>query len=135
MIFFLYFNLMGGGGQKSPLMHVAQSFGLIFHIRPEFCGNVNTNAVESLHTSYDQLKRLTITTNILPSIRVAYDCSRKCCEYAFLTNFRSMFLIFTRPRECLRTPQLSLNAGQKNCRMFQAERSILHYPHYATLCH
>ena len=44
-------------------------------------------------------KRLTITTNVLPSIRMAYDCSRICCEYAYLTNFRSRFLIFARPRE------------------------------------
>ena len=54
-------------------------------------------------------KCLTITTHVLPLIRMAFDCSLLiCCEYAFLTNFRSMFLIFARPRECLQTPQESL---------------------------
>ena len=31
-------------------------------------------------------KRLTITMNVLLSIRMAYDCSRIYCENAFLTN-------------------------------------------------
>ena len=76
---------------------------LIFHIRPAFCGNVNTKAGESLQTSYDRLQ-------------TSYDPLQMSChqqkwlttahEYvAFLTNIRRMFLIFARPQKCLRTPQ------------------------------
>ena len=52
-------------------------------VRIRMVGKVKTNA-----------KYLTITTNALPSIRMACDCLRKCCEskYAFLANFSSMFL-------------------------------------------
>ena len=59
---------------------------------------IHGNPYKRLTITY---KRLTITTNALPSIRMAYDCSRICCKYAFLTNMRSMFLIFPIPRECL----------------------------------
>ena len=48
------------------------------------------------------LRSLTNALRSLP-IRMSYDCSRICCEYAFLTKFRSMFLTFARPQECLRT--------------------------------
>ena len=50
-------------------------------------------------------KRLTITTNALLLIRMACNCLRICCEYAFLTEFRNMFLIFAislEQSECLR---------------------------------
>ena len=50
-------------------------------------------------------KRLTITTNALLLIRMACNCLRICCEYAFITEFRNMFLIFAIPLErpeCLR---------------------------------
>ena len=40
-----------------------------------------------------------ITTNALQSIRMACDCLHICCEYDFLANFRSMFLIFPTPAE------------------------------------
>ena len=38
-------------------------------------------------------KRLTIITNALLLIRMACNCLRICCEYAFLTEFRNMFLM------------------------------------------
>ena len=44
-------------------------------------------------------KHLMITTNALPSIRMACDCLQIRLEYAFLKNFRNMFLIFAKPRE------------------------------------
>ena len=50
-------------------------------------------------------KRLTITTNALLLIRMACYCLRICCKYAFLTEFRNMFLIFAislEQSECLR---------------------------------
>ena len=50
-------------------------------------------------------KRLTITTNALLLIRMACNCLRICCEYAFLTEFRNMILKFAIPldrSECLR---------------------------------
>ena len=52
-------------------------------------------------------KRLTITANslLLHVIRMACNCLRICCEYAFLTEFRNMLLIFAIPHErseCLR---------------------------------
>ena len=50
-------------------------------------------------------KRLTVTTNALLLIRIACNCLRICCEYAFLTEFRNLFLIFAIPHErseCLR---------------------------------
>ena len=47
-------------------------FSFKFHIRPAFCGNVNTNARESLQTSYDHYKCI--------AIRMAYGCSGICCE-------------------------------------------------------
>ena len=37
-------------------------------------------------------KRLTITTNALLLIRMACNCLRICCKYAFLTEFRNLFL-------------------------------------------
>ena len=45
--------------------------------------------------------------NVLQSLQMScpYDCSRICCGYAFLTNFRSMFLILAGSREYLLTPQ------------------------------
>ena len=53
-------------------------------------------------------KRLTIATNGLPSIRMACDCLRICCEYAFFANFRSMFLIFVTPQNRARMLNESL---------------------------
>ena len=53
---------------------------------------------DHLQTSYDHYKCLAINKNGLRLLKI-------CCEYAFITNIRSMFLIFARPRECLRTPQ------------------------------
>ena len=50
-------------------------------------------------------KRLTITTNALLLIRMACNCFRICCAYAFLTEFRNMILIFAillERSECLR---------------------------------
>ena len=55
-------------------------------------------------------KRLTISTNALLLIRMACNCLRISCEYAFLTEFiltefRNMILIFAIPldrSECLR---------------------------------
>ena len=64
-------------------------------------------------------KSLTITTNGLPSIRMAFDCLQICCKYDFLTNIRSMFLIFASPRECLRTPQECLRTPTIFLRSFQ----------------
>ena len=71
---------------------------LIVHIRPAFYRNVNTNA-SNLY------KCLTTTTNALPTIRMACNWLQiRCewlqifCEFAFLANFRSMFLIFVKPQ-------------------------------------
>ena len=52
-------------------------------------------------------KRFTITTkfNALLLIRMACNCLRICCDYAFLMEFGNMFLIFAIPlerSECLR---------------------------------
>ena len=44
-------------------------------------------------------KRPKITTNALLLIRMACSCLRICCKYAFLTEFRNMFLIFAIPLE------------------------------------
>ena len=49
-----------------PVRLFSFKFVLIVHIRPAFYGNVNTNASESY-------KRLTTTTNALPTIRMACD--------------------------------------------------------------
>ena len=64
-------------------------------------------------------KRLTTTTNALPTIRIACDCLQLCCEwlqicceYAFLTNFRSIFLIFVTPQNRARIPT---NAWRSRC--------------------
>ena len=46
---------------------------LIVHIRPEFNGNVNTNASESLQTSYDNYK-------CLVNNKMACDWLQICCE-------------------------------------------------------
>ena len=59
------------------LAYFPSNLGLIFHIRTAFCGN--TNVGESLQTSYHHLQ--VQTTNVLTSIRMAYDCSLICCEY------------------------------------------------------
>ena len=59
-------------------------------------------SIRTLETLY---KRLTITTNALLLIIMACNCLRICCKYAFLTEFRNMFLIFAIPLErfeCLR---------------------------------
>ena len=50
-------------------------------------------------------KRRTITTIALLLIRMACNCLRILCEYAFLTEFRNMFLMFAillERSECLR---------------------------------
>ena len=66
------------------------------------------------HSSFILYECLRIFANVLRSlqninalllIRMACNCLRICCEYAFLTEFRSMFLIFAIPlerSECLR---------------------------------
>ena len=59
-------------------------------------------SIRTLETLY---KRLTITTNALLLIIMACNCLRIGCKYAFLTEFRNMFLIFAIPlerSECLR---------------------------------
>ena len=38
-----------------PISLFSFKFGIIFHMRPAFFGNVNTNVGESLQTSYDHL--------------------------------------------------------------------------------
>ena len=62
-------------------------------------------------------KRLTTTTNALPTIRMACDWLQICCEwlqiyceYAFLANFRSMFLIFVTPQNRARMLTKPTNA-------------------------
>ena len=88
-----------------PISLFLFKFGLFFHIRSAFCGmsiQMQASLYKRLTITY---KCLTITTNVLLSIRMPYACSRICCKYAFLTNFRSMFLIFARHRECLPTPK------------------------------
>ena len=92
--------------RPSPICLFSFKFGLIVHISPTFCGNVKTNASESLqtsyghlHTSYDHYKCLAINKN---GLQLLMNLLR---IFLFLTNIRSMFLIFPRPRECLRTPQ------------------------------
>ena len=47
----------------------------------------------SLQMLTNLYKRLMINTNALSSIRMDCQCSKIFCEYAFLTNFRNMFLI------------------------------------------
>ena len=39
-----------------PISLFSFKFGLVFHNHPAFCRNVNTNAGESLQTSYDHLQ-------------------------------------------------------------------------------
>ncbi len=59
-----------------------------------------TNASKSLQMSYDHYKCLAINKN---GLRLLTKMLRKQWEYAFLANFRSMFLIFATPmndREC-----------------------------------
>ena len=67
---------------------------LIVHIRPEFYENVNTSASETLQTSYDHYKCLANDKNDLRLVTNMLGWLRICCEYAFIANFRSMFLIF-----------------------------------------
>lgn len=59
-------------------------------------GEFKTNVSKTLKRLYDHHTCLTITINALPSMRMDCDCLRKYCgrdwEYAFLANFRSMFL-------------------------------------------
>ena len=59
----------------------------------------------SIRMLENRYKRLTITTNAWILIRTACNCLRICCKYAFLTEFKSTFLIFAIPlqrSECLR---------------------------------
>ena len=80
-----------------PINLFSFKFGLIFHIRSEFWGNVNTNVGESLQksynhlqTSYDHYKCLAINKN---GLRLLMNMLRICFSY----EFGSMFLIFARP--------------------------------------
>ena len=86
--------------RSCPISLFSFKFGLNLR-SAEMSIRMQANLYKRLTITY---KGLTITTNVLPSIRMTYDCSRICCEYVFLKNFRSMFLIFIRSRECLRTP-------------------------------
>ena len=59
----------------------------------------------SLRMLANLYKRHTIITNALLLIRMACNCLRICCQYAFLTEFGNIFLIFAIPlerSECLR---------------------------------
>ena len=80
------FSLSYISASLCPMSLFSFNFVLIVHIRPAFYGNVKTNASESLKTSCDH-------KNDLPTIRMICDWLLICCEYAFLANFRSMFLI------------------------------------------
>ena len=96
---------------------------LIVHIRPAFHGNVNTNASESLQMSYDHYKCLANNNNGLRLVTVCCEWLQICFEYAFLANFRSMFLIFVKPQnrarmltkayECLAITLRSMRIGHK----------------------
>ena len=62
-------------------------------------------------------KRLTITTNALSSIRMAYKCLRIWCEYDSLANFRSnLFLIFATP---IAQPRIFTNTYERQVRSLQ----------------
>ena len=96
-----------------PISLLSINLFLIVRIRPVFYSS--EMSIRMLVILY---KRLTITTNALPSIRMACDCLRINCEYAFLANFRNMFPILPRPcerprmltntNECLAIPLRSL---------------------------
>ena len=83
-----------------------------------FPSNVDSFFTFVLHSAVMSIcMQANLLTNVLRSLTkvlrsllmsMAYHCSRICCKYAFLTNFRSMFLIFARPHECFRTPQACL---------------------------
>ena len=66
-------------------------FGLIV-ICPAFCGNVNTNARESLQT-------------VLPSIRMSYDCLLRICfsyqYYEHVSNLRKTPILLTNTQRML----------------------------------
>ena len=59
-------------------------------------------------------KRPTITTNALLLIKMACSCLRICWEYAFLTEFRNMFLIYAIPLE--RSESLRTNVWRCTCK-------------------
>ena len=71
---------------------------LIVHIRFEFYENVNTNASESLQTSYDHYKCLSINKNDLQLVTNMLRMVTNMLRICFLANFRSMFLIFVKPQ-------------------------------------
>ena len=69
----------------------------------------DTNASESLQMYNGHYKGLVDNKNGLRLVTNMFRMvTNICCEYAFLANFRSMFLIFVKPqnsserRECLR---------------------------------
>ena len=70
-----------------PISLLSFKFGVIVHIRPAFCGNVNTNAGEYFQTVYDHLltsndhfKCIAITKN---GLRLLTNMFSICfsCEY------------------------------------------------------
>ena len=80
---------------------------------PAFYGNVNTNASESLQMSYDHYKGLANNKNGFDWLQICCEWLQICCEYAFLANFRSMFLIFIKPlnRAQMLGDHLAINAN------------------------
>ena len=85
-----------------PISLFSFKFVLIVLFCPAFYGNVKTNASKSLQTSYDQYKCLANNKNGLRMVTNMSEWLQICCEYAFLTNFRSMFLIFVTPQNRVR---------------------------------
>ena len=88
---------------------------LIFHI-PLNSAEMPIRMQENLYKLLTiNNKRLTIATNVLPPIILAYNCSRICCKYAFLTNFRRMFLILPRPWDAYEQPKNAYEQLQMSC--------------------
>ena len=48
----VFLFVLCASARSCPISLFSFKFGLIFHICPAFCGNVNTNAGQSLQTSY-----------------------------------------------------------------------------------
>ena len=64
--------------RSCPISLFSFKFVLIVYIRPAFCGNVNTNASESLQMSYNHYKCLAINKNglrlLTNMLRICFSC-------------------------------------------------------------
>ena len=95
---------------------------------PVFCVNVNRNVSESLQTSYVHLHTAYDHYKCLATVRMAYDCSRVYCKYAFLTNIRRMFVILRPHEEFLRTPTNLLRSLRFGAKLHSLARLQAYLP-------